>query len=139
MVRKSKKIRLYLSKQQQQMVDRWFGVARYVYNRTVEYLRQPETKANWKAIKGGILDSLPDFCADVPYQIKSIAVRDACIAVREKPKKKYMVEPAGARGEVFVLVRTQFNRVTSLSQQSRQMEYITRSWVVCAMGSSCPS
>lgn len=91
MVRKSKKIRLYLSKQQQQMIDRWFGVARYVYNQTVEYLRQPETKANWKAIKGGILDSLPEFCADVPYQIKSIAVRDACIAVREA-KKKYMVD-----------------------------------------------
>jgi putative transposase len=73
------------------MIDRWFGVARYVYNQTVEYLRQPETKANWKAIKGGILDSLPEFCADVPYQIKSIAVRDACIAVREA-KKKYMVD-----------------------------------------------
>lgn len=70
------------------MIDRWHGVARYVYNQTVEHLRQPDTKANWKAIKGGILDSLPDFCADVPYQIKSIAVRDACIAVREA-KKKY--------------------------------------------------
>ena len=43
--------------------------------------------ANWKAIKGGILDSLPEFCADVPYQIKSVAVRDACIAVREAKRK----------------------------------------------------
>lgn len=86
-VSKSKKIRLYLTREQQQTVERWFGVARYVYNQTVEYLRQPDTKANWKAIKGGILDSLPDFCADVPYQIKSIAVRDACIAVREAKKK----------------------------------------------------
>lgn len=86
-VTKSKKIRLYPTKQQQQMLDRWFGVARYVYNQTVEYLRQPDTTANWKAIKGGILNSLPEFCADVPYQIKSIAVRDACIAVREAKKK----------------------------------------------------
>lgn len=70
------------------MIDRWFGVARYVYNQTVEHLRQPGTKANWKAIKGELLDSLPEFCDDVPYQIKSIAVRDACIAVREA-KKKY--------------------------------------------------
>ena len=87
-VKKSKKIRLYLTKQQERTVDRWFGVARYVYNQTVEYLRQPGTVANWKAIKGGILDLLPEFCADVPYQIKSVAVRDACIAVREA-KKKY--------------------------------------------------
>lgn len=62
-------------------------MARYVYNQTVEHLRQPGTVTNWKAIKGGILDSLPDFCADVPYQIKSVAVRDACIAVREAKKK----------------------------------------------------
>ena len=87
-VSKSKKIRIYLDKQQQKQIDHWFDVARYVYNQTVEYLRQPDTKANWKAIKGGILDSLPEFCADVPYQIKSVAVRDACIAVREA-KKKY--------------------------------------------------
>lgn len=69
------------------MIDRWFGVARYGYNQTVEYLRQPDTTANWKAIKGGSLDSLPDFCADVPYQIKSVAVRDACIAVSFAKKK----------------------------------------------------
>lgn len=90
-VTKSKKIRLYPTKQQQQIIDCWFGVARYVYNQTVEYLRQPETMANWKAIKGNILNSLPEFCADVPYQIKSIAVRDACIAVREA-KKKFKVD-----------------------------------------------
>ena len=87
-VSKSRKIRIYLDKQQQKQIDHWLDVARYVYNQTVEHLRQPKTKANWKAIKGGVLDSLPDFCADVPYQIKSVAVRDACIAVREA-KKKY--------------------------------------------------
>ncbi len=88
-VSKSKKIRIYPNKEQQRAIDHWFDVARYVYNQTVEYLRQPETKANWKAIKGNILDSLPDFCANAPYQIKSIAVRDACIAVREA-KKRYL-------------------------------------------------
>lgn len=87
-VNKSKKIRLFLSNEQKKTVDHWFDVARYVYNQTVEHLRQPETKANWKAIKGDLLGSLPEFCADVPYQIKSVAVRDACIAVREA-KRKY--------------------------------------------------
>ncbi|GGA41850.1 hypothetical protein CYANOKiyG1_60380 [Okeania sp. KiyG1] len=49
---------------------------------------QPDTKANWKAIKGGILNDLPEWSKPVPYQIKSIAIRDACIAVREA-KVKY--------------------------------------------------
>lgn len=52
-----------------------------MFNRTVEYLKQPETKANWKSIKGSILKSLPSWCDEVPYQIKSVAIRDACKAV----------------------------------------------------------
>ncbi|NEP81405.1 MAG: helix-turn-helix domain-containing protein [Okeania sp. SIO3B3] len=86
--KKSKKIRIYLNCEQRQLLRQWIGVARFTYNRTVEYLQQPDTKANWKAIKGGILNNLPEWAKLVPYQIKSIAVRDACIAVREA-KAKY--------------------------------------------------
>jgi putative transposase len=56
-------------------------VARYVYNQTIELLTPGIVKANWKAIKGDILNSLPDWCKDTPYQIKSIAIKDACKAV----------------------------------------------------------
>jgi putative transposase len=87
-VRKSKKIRIYLSPEQRNLVKRWLGISRFVFNKTVEYLQQPDTQANWKAIKGGILDTLPQWCKEVPYQIKSIAIKDACTAVREA-KKKY--------------------------------------------------
>ncbi len=87
-VRKSKKIRIYLSPEQRNLVKRWLGISRFVFNKTVEYLQQPDTQANWKAIKGGILDTLPEWCKEVPYQIKSIAIKDACTAVREA-KKKY--------------------------------------------------
>ena len=86
-VRKSNKTRIYLSPEQKKIVKRWFGVARFVYNKTIEYLQQPETKANWKAIKGGILEALPDWCSYVPYQIKSIAIKDACKAVSNAKKK----------------------------------------------------
>ncbi|NET45188.1 helix-turn-helix domain-containing protein [Okeania sp. SIO2B3] len=55
--KKSKKIRIYLSREQRQLLRQWIGVARSTYNRTVEYLQQPETKANWKAVKGGILNN----------------------------------------------------------------------------------
>ncbi|MGK7928274.1 MAG: RNA-guided endonuclease InsQ/TnpB family protein [Spirulina sp.] len=85
---KSKKIRIYLSAEQRRKVRQWIGTARFVYNKTVEYLQQEGTKANWKKIKGGILKSLPDWSKSIPFQIKSIAIRDACIAVRGA-KKKY--------------------------------------------------
>ena len=64
------------------------GTSRYVYNEAVKYLQQPDSIANWKAIKSNILKSLPEWSKEIPYQIKSIAIRDACIAVREA-KKKY--------------------------------------------------
>jgi putative transposase len=86
-VKKSNKIRIYLSTEQKKIVKKWLGVARFVYNKTIEYLQQPDTKANWKAIKGGILKALPDWCKEVPYQIKSIAIKDACQAVSNAKKK----------------------------------------------------
>lgn len=63
------------------------GTSRFVYNQTVKYLQQPDTKANWKAIKTDIIHSLPYWAKEIPYQIKSIAIKDACIAVREAKKK----------------------------------------------------
>ena len=79
--RKSRKIRLFLSLDQKAMLKQWFGVSRYVYNTTIKYLQQPGTKANWKAIKTEILHGLPEWAKSVPYQIKSIAIKDACGAV----------------------------------------------------------
>ncbi|WP_339381219.1 transposase [Brasilonema sp. UFV-L1] len=87
-VKKSKKIYLKLSPAQKTILKKWFGVSRFVYNETIRYLQQPNTKANWKEIKTGILHSLPDWCSEVPYQIKSIAVKDACTAVKNA-KRKY--------------------------------------------------
>ncbi|NEP35059.1 MAG: IS200/IS605 family element transposase accessory protein TnpB [Moorea sp. SIO1G6] len=85
---KSKKIRIFLNAEQRSIVRQWFGVSRYVFNKTVKILQNGEVKANWKAIKTGILNDLPEWCKAVPYQIKSIAIKDACTAVREA-KKKY--------------------------------------------------
>ena len=84
---KSRKIRIYPDQAQRSLLRRWFGVSRYVYNRTVEYLRQPGTKANWMDIKLWLLKSLPEWCDDVPFQVKAIAVRDACQAVKNAKAK----------------------------------------------------
>ncbi len=87
-LRKSKKIRIYLTTEQKKIVKHWFGVSRFVFNKTVKYLQEKGTKANWKAIKTGIINELPEWAKEVPYQIKSIAIKDACDAVKNA-KKKY--------------------------------------------------
>ena len=84
--RKSSKIRIYLNPEQRALLKQWFGVSRFVYNETIKYLQQPDTKANWMAIKTGILNGLPEWAKPVPYQIKSIAIKDACSAVKAAKK-----------------------------------------------------
>jgi putative transposase len=86
--RKSRKIYLRLNPEQKTLIRQWFGVSRFVYNQTLELLRDGVIKANWKAIKGDILNNLPDWCKNIPYQIKSIAIKDACKAV-SNAKLKY--------------------------------------------------
>jgi len=86
--KKSRKIYLRLTLQQKILIKQWFGVARYAYNQTIELLRDGVIKANWKAVKGDILNGLPDWCKDTPYQIKSIAIKDACASV-SNAKLKY--------------------------------------------------
>jgi len=85
-VTKSKKIRIYPTSDQRVLLRQWFGTARFTYNKTVAILNTTDTQANWKAIKTGILHDLPDWAKETPYQIKSVAVRDACIAVRATKK-----------------------------------------------------
>ena len=70
------------------MIRKYAGAARYLYNKTIEYLKQPGTSANWKKIKTQLINQAPDWTKDVPYQIKSIAIKDACTAV-SNDKRKY--------------------------------------------------
>jgi putative transposase len=45
--------------------------------------------ANWKGIKTRIINALPEWAKVVPYQVKSVAIRDACKAVNNA-KIKYL-------------------------------------------------
>lgn len=86
-LKRSRKIRFYPTKQQKITLFKWFGVARYSFNKTIEYLRQPDTKANWYEIKTGLIHNLPEWSKEVPYQIKSIGIKDACDAVKNAKLK----------------------------------------------------
>jgi putative transposase len=84
--RKSRKIRIFLSPNQKALLKQWFGVSRYVYNATIKHLQEPGTKANWMAVAPIIMAALPDWAKSVPYQIKKIAVKDACATVKSAKK-----------------------------------------------------
>lgn len=84
---KTRKIRIYPTAEQRSIMRQMMGTARYVYNQTVEYLKQDGTKASWMGIKGGIINSLPEWAKEIPYQVKAVAVRDACGAVKNAKLK----------------------------------------------------
>jgi len=85
---KSRLIRIYPTGEQRELLRKWFGAARFIFNKTIEYLRQPGTKANHFEVKRRFLADLPEWAQEVPYQIKNVAVRDGCRAVKAA-KKKY--------------------------------------------------
>lgn len=95
---RSRKIRFYPNKDQKRILFKWFGTSRYVYNQTVSHLKQPGTKASWLGIKTGIIQGLPFWSKEVPYQIKSIAVKDACKATSNaKLKYKQTGKPSNVK------------------------------------------
>ena len=60
----------------------WFDASRFTYNRTIELLTADGApKASWLKIKKDILADLPQWTKPVPYEVKSHAIRDACLAV----------------------------------------------------------
>ena len=86
-VQRSRKIRVYPTQEQKEILNNWFGASRFAYNKTVELLKQPNTKAQWKSIKTDLLHAMPEWLKEVPYQIKSVAIRDCCQAVSNAKKK----------------------------------------------------
>ena len=86
-VTRSRKIRVYPNKEQKNILNSWFGDSRFAYNKTVEFLKHPDTKAQWKSIKTDLMHDMPEWSKEVPYQIKSVAIRDCCQVVSAAKKK----------------------------------------------------
>ena len=82
----------------------WFDAARWCFNETVARLKAaPELKANWKALKTGIIHAVPERLKDTPYQVRSIGVRDACRAMSEVKRRNKELGPGIPPGEYHQL------------------------------------
>jgi putative transposase len=79
-VTKSRKIRIYPTAPQRAIFRRWFGATRFVYNQTIDYLKTLDgTRPTWTEIATDtILPALPEWAREIPYQIKKMAVKEAC-------------------------------------------------------------
>ncbi|MBQ7220023.1 MAG: transposase [Synergistaceae bacterium] len=82
---RSRKIRIYPDAKQREILRHWMRTARYVYNEAAEYISQGN-KADWLAIKSWLIKDLPSWTESTPYQVKAIAVRDACINSKNAAK-----------------------------------------------------
>ena len=85
--RKSRKIRIYPDRDQRAKLKLWFDAGRFTYNRTIELLTSDGApKASWLTIKKDILTRLPDWTKPAPYEVKSHAIREACLAISAAKK-----------------------------------------------------
>jgi len=129
-VRKSKKIRIYPTKKQKGIFRRWFGVQRLVYNRAVEYLKTTDKKGHWMGVAKQILSGLPEFCVEVPYQIKKMAVKEAFDAFYRNVKNVKL--KGGSFALRFRSRKTLSNRVIFPSRP-----LATRGYIHGCLGRAC--
>lgn len=80
---------MYLNKIQKNLAHKYFGTSRYFFNKTVEYLKKPDTKASFYEVRDlSKTWELPEWATQVPARIRDFAVEEACNAVKNA-KRKY--------------------------------------------------
>ena len=86
---KTRRIRIYPTKEQRTILRRWFGVQRLVYNQAIQHYNDKEFEVrHWMKLYDCIASELDmDYIKEVPYQIKKIAVKDAYTAWSTNCKK----------------------------------------------------
>ena len=77
----------------------WFDGARWCFNEAIAHLKRTGEAANWKRIKTAIIHAVPDRLKAVPYQVRSIAIRDACKAMRAVKRVNRELKAAKGRGQ----------------------------------------
>ncbi|MBQ7543924.1 MAG: transposase [Synergistaceae bacterium] len=97
---RSRNIRIYPNAEQREVLRHWMRTARYVYNRATECIVKG-SKADWLAIKGFLLKELPEWTENVPFQIKAVAVRDACMTFKKGDAPRFRAR-SSTKQTIFV-------------------------------------
>lgn len=86
---KTRRIRIYPTKEQRALFRRWFGVQRMVYNQAIQHYNDKEFEVRyWMKLYSIVFSELDvDYAKEVPYQIKLKAVKDAYTSWKTNCKK----------------------------------------------------
>lgn len=77
-ITKTKLLRLSPTAEQKKTFKLWTDCSRYVFNQTMDYIRScVNFSPSWYDIKKDLLKRLPEWCNEVPYQIRGIAIKEA--------------------------------------------------------------
>lgn len=84
---RSKKIRIY--PKNKPLARKYLGLSRWWYNRTINYLNQPDTKASLYELRKVVQKSadIPEWAMECPQRIREHALADACHAVKNAKAK----------------------------------------------------
>ena len=85
---KSRKIRIYPKHEDINIFKKYLGLTRYWFNKAIEYLKKPETKASIMEVRKIQKEEHPVWAFDCPQRIREHAMSDACNAVKNA-KLKY--------------------------------------------------
>jgi len=93
----SRLIRLSPTADQKKIFKKWTDISRWVFNWTIDFIRSCIGFApHWMEIKKYATQCLPKWTRDVPFQIKGIAIKEACKAfwdAKGKPKFRSRKNP----------------------------------------------
>lgn len=86
---KSRRMRIYPTKEQRTILRKWLGVQRLVYNQAIQHYNDKEFDVrNWMKLYAIVFSELDmDYVKEVPYDIRLIAVKDAYTAWKTNCKK----------------------------------------------------
>ena len=84
---RSKKIRIYPQAGEILKFKKYCGLTRYWFNKAVEYLKQPETKASIMEVRKIQKNEHPGWAFGCPQRIREHAMSDACVAVKNAKMK----------------------------------------------------
>lgn len=116
---KTKKIALYPTRRQQEILESWFGAFRWFYNRTIDYTKENEVYDFFEVSTSMRINSkfvLPDWCEnDIPPRVITGAISDCCKAYKT------------GFGQIKKGLITHFNLSYKTKKDSSQCLYLEKS------------
>ena len=85
---KAHKVRVYPTKEQTKLLNKWIGTSRWTYNQAVACIRKKSCKANKKALRAHLINipSLQgtehEWALETPYDIRDEAMADVLKAIK---------------------------------------------------------